>query len=426
MLSLMKSIALAVAIVLVLAALHVRDLVERWDGDVAHLRQVVREKTEGVEWDFNHELARAYDWFRRDDGRELGVAFADKVETWQVKAPAPRLFRAWYLVDDDGRGGPVLRRFDAEAHRFVATAWTDELAAIRAAVIAHRLGPELDRPAALLVPLAARAGDGPIARYALGVLDLDYVTRIFLPRLARDNLGDERVLFYDVGVRRADDPASVLVAAPRPHPEPDVEVPLFRIGFVHLDDVFLDNDLDGECKGLWRLRVTHRDGSIAAHVDRARRRDLILAAAVVALLLASLGLLLISARRAQRLAAQQLAFVAGVTHELRTPLTVIRSAAENLADGVVHEPAHVRRYGALLLGEGRRLSRMVEQAIDVAALETGARPVTTTDYDVAALIAELAAEPNVTTTIAPSLPTLRGDPAAVRTVLGNLIENARK
>ena len=57
----------------------------------------------------------------------------------------------------------------------------------------------------------------------------------------------------------------------------------------------------------------------------------------------------LSTRRAQELARQQLEFVAAVSHELRTPLAVIRSAAENLADGVVNDeradPA-VRRAGA--------------------------------------------------------------------------------
>ena len=47
--------------------------------------------------------------------------------------------------------------------------------------------------------------------------------------------------------------------------------------------------------------------------------------------------------------AQQMEFVAAVSHELRTPLAVIRSAAENLADGVVHDEAQdpqVRRADA--------------------------------------------------------------------------------
>jgi signal transduction histidine kinase len=61
-----------------------------------------------------------------------------------------------------------------------------------------------------------------------------------------------------------------------------------------------------------------------------------------------MGLLVLATRRAQQLATQQMEFVAAVSHELRTPLAVIRSAAENLADGVVPNDAQIRQYGVLM------------------------------------------------------------------------------
>ena len=67
----------------------------------------------------------------------------------------------------------------------------------------------------------------------------------------------------------------------------------------------------------------------------------------------SVGFLILSTRRAQDLARQQLEFVATVSHELRTPLAVIRSAADNLADGVVNDEARIRQYGQLVRREGR-------------------------------------------------------------------------
>jgi signal transduction histidine kinase len=440
----------AIAVAAVLAGLWLRAVLEVRATDVAHLQQVIREGAEGVEWDFNHELKRAYDWFRIDPAAPRGrgdveVRFAEKDAVWRSKAPATRLFRAWYLIGDDGRGEPSLRLLDPGSRRFVAAAWTAELTPVRAAIAARRSarmmiaarmpvalapawGPEIDRPAGLLVPIDRRAGDARGATtYALGLLDLDYVTGTLLPRYLGDDLGEARARAYDVEVRRAADPTSVLRTPAQAHAQADVEVPLFWLDSVHRGDVFVDNR-DEDCRGLWVLRLTHRDGSIAAHVDRERRRDLILSGLVIVVLVASLGLLLWAAWRARRVARQQLVFVAGITHELRTPLAVIRSAAENLADGVVSEPAHVRRYGALLLAEGRRLSQMVEQAIDVAALETrsGAAPVE--DYDLGALVTDLvAASPaGVSTAIAPALPSLRGDPAATRLVLRNLVENARK
>ncbi len=52
------------------------------------------------------------------------------------------------------------------------------------------------------------------------------------------------------------------------------------------------------------------------------------------------GALILSTRRAQRLADMQMEFVTGVSHELRTPLTVIRTAAYNLPRKAGAEPGH--------------------------------------------------------------------------------------
>src|SRR6185436_5546643 len=83
--------------------------------------------------------------------------------------------------------------------------------------------------------------------------------------------------------------------------------------------------------------------------------------------------LVASTRRAHDLARQQLEFVATVSHELRTPLAVIRSAGDNLADGVVADEARVRQYGALVRSEGLRLTELVEQILEFAGLQSGQR-----------------------------------------------------
>ena len=66
-------------------------------------------------------------------------------------------------------------------------------------------------------------------------------------------------------------------------------------------------------------------------------------------------------------------FVAGVSHELRTPVAVIRSAAENLSQGVVGNADRVKRYGQMIEGEARRLGEMVESVLQYAGIESGAR-----------------------------------------------------
>jgi len=144
--------------------------------------------------------------------------------------------------------------------------------------------------------------------------------------------------------------------------------------------------------------------------------------------------LLAAARRAQVLARRQLEFVAGVTHELRTPLTAMRSAAQNLADGVVREPDQVKGYGALIEREGRRLSDMVEQALEYAGIQSGrgfARRPTAVAGVVEGALADLKPLLDekgfaVECDVASGLPTVLGDAPALRRAVGNLIGNAVK
>ncbi len=123
----------------------------------------------------------------------------------------------------------------------------------------------------------------------------------------------------------------------------------------------------------WRLIVKHPSGSLEAAVNAVRRRNLIVSSSILAVLGASVGLLILSTRRAQELARQQMEFVAAVSHELRTPLAVIRSAGDNLADGVVRDDEQIRKYGDLVRNEGRRLTEMVEQILEFAGIQSGQR-----------------------------------------------------
>ena len=129
-------------------------------------------------------------------------------------------------------------------------------------------------------------------------------------------------------------------------------------------------------------------------------------------------------------------FVATVSHELRTPLTVIRSAAQNLSAGVVHEPAQARRYGDLIESEGRRLTDMVEQVLEYAGLAgnrrlTAARPV---DVPRPRTRCRRRRRPRCSTPSASrstldrpdDLPPVLADEDAIRRALQNLIGNALK
>jgi two-component system sensor histidine kinase SenX3 len=185
----------------------------------------------------------------------------------------------------------------------------------------------------------------------------------------------------------------------------------------------------------WRLLVKHPSGSLEAAVNAARRRNLIISSTVLSVLGASVALLVLSTRRAQELARQQMEFVAAVSHELRTPLAVIRSAAENLADGVIKDEDQIRKYGDLVRNEGRRLTEMVEQILEFAGIESGQRAFVLRPVTLAPMLRDIvessealirAAGIEVEYAIEAGLPPVLGDESSLRRVFENLIANAIK
>src|SRR6185312_6408544 len=115
-------------------------------------------------------------------------------------------------------------------------------------------------------------------------------------------------------------------------------------------------------------------------------------------------------------------FVAGVSHELRTPVAVVCSAGENLADGLVRDPAEVRVYGATIRDEGRRLAEMIEQVLEFAGIDSRERQGVREPIAVAALVDEALkacagtlaeARVEVELDVAAGLPAVVGDRAAL-------------
>ena len=191
----------------------------------------------------------------------------------------------------------------------------------------------------------------------------------------------------------------------------------------------------GMHEGRWILMAKHRAGSLEAAVSAVRWRNLMISSGVLMLLTLAVGLILVSARRAQALARQQMEFVAAVSHELRTPVSVIGAAAGNLADGVVGDPQRVRKYGETIQGEARRLAETVERVLQLAGIAAGRAAVTRVPVHPADLINDSigacrveieAAGFTVEVAIAENLPNVVGDVAVLKSALQNLISNAVK
>ncbi|SHG32197.1 Signal transduction histidine kinase [Jatrophihabitans endophyticus] len=117
----------------------------------------------------------------------------------------------------------------------------------------------------------------------------------------------------------------------------------------------------------WRLARPLRRTAAAAHSVAAGNRDVVLPAQgpreVVEVSDAVNGI----AGALAHSEARQRDFLLSVSHDLRTPLTAISGYAESLADGIV--PAdETARVGAVVLGEARRLERLVGDLLDLARL----------------------------------------------------------
>ena len=63
--------------------------------------------------------------------------------------------------------------------------------------------------------------------------------------------------------------------------------------------------------------------------------------------------------------------VAWVSHDLRTPLAGIRAMVEALEDGVVEEPADVKRYYATMRLEADRLAGLVDDLFELSRIQSG-------------------------------------------------------
>ncbi len=491
-----SSLTLAVLLLLLatLGTLQYRWAGELSEGERTRLRASAQSRADALGRDFDHELTRAFQHLQIEPealrSRDFS-AYAREYARWRLESSFPDLVKDVLLVERDGPDHARLSRFDAARGTFEPGPWPAELAPLQERIAGRPRGPMSlilpDLPA-VLVPVAPGPGGGgsgaqprsgvssrgpragiesrreppdtmrrpppgfpPPERgfrppdFVVLVLDLAYARERFLPALAERHFGGPHGLDYALAVLTQDDPPRVVWrSSPSVAflPAADASAGLLELRF---DEAGAPGrrfgfggrpgpPLPPERAGHWRLVAVHSGGSIDTAVAAARMRNLGVGFGILGLLAASGVLLVLAARRSERLARQQMEFVAGVSHELRTPLSVIRSAGENLADGLVQDASQVRSYGALVRDEGRRLTDMVEQVLELAGADA-ARTRASSTVDLAALLeqalrscegemqrAGVVAERSVPA----ALPPVLGDESALGRALRNLLENAIK
>ena len=128
-------------------------------------------------------------------------------------------------------------------------------------------------------------------------------------------------------------------------------------------------------------------------------------------------------------------FLYHVTHELRTPLTSISAYAETLTRPDFNDEQTRQECYNVIIGETRRLSRLVEDILSVSQLEVGTARLNVGQVDLARLLREMVQDHlaaadekgiDLTLTLPPKVPKIRGDKQRLAVLLTNLIGNAVK
>jgi signal transduction histidine kinase len=129
-------------------------------------------------------------------------------------------------------------------------------------------------------------------------------------------------------------------------------------------------------------------------------------------------------------------FVATVSHEVRTPLTSIRSFSEILRDNPDLDAEQRQEFVSIIVKESERLSRLINDILDLAKMEAGTSEWHMADLAPRAVIEEalaataglFAKAPHISleTRIAADLPPIRADADRLTQVIVNLISNAVK
>ncbi len=124
------------------------------------------------------------------------------------------------------------------------------------------------------------------------------------------------------------------------------------------------------------------------------------------------------------------ALLRAVSHDLRSPLTAISAAAEAIALPGVSAPER-EELAAAILGETRRLSRLVDNLLDLSKLEAGAaeprREWLSVEEVIGMALEDLAPQQEAfQLSIDRGLPLVRADSTQLERAFVNVLENARR
>lgn len=470
----------------------------KWVGQISESEQERLQKRLDLDAqhfadDFNRILQNTYFSFQ-SNGENWANNFLDRYQLWQQNSPYPKLIKDFYVIQPNGE----MSRFDAKTKQFTPIAASDRFLVLQnnfEPVDEKNLTltmPVYDQPnrfTATRHPFDAMEAQSPIPPSILQMPNvLAYLVIQLDEGVIKDRIINDLTAKYfpegDYKLSVFSKRQNTAIFQTENLPNSDASVPIFELmpenlAFFVNKDLWTTLNNSGEKKqiilnqrvenristtapiqngqlkiqvfngnnnqiferkalnsnALWALNVRHNAGSLEQFVASSRRKNLLISFGILGLLGGSIGLIFLSARRAQMLAQRQLDFVSAVSHEFRTPIAVIYSAAENLADGVAREGTQVSRYGNLIKGEGKKLGAMVEQILEFAGARSGHKKYDFRQTDVKTVIEgalndcqPLIAEKDFTveTEIYEDLPIIQADSNALSHAIQNLIINGIK
>jgi len=137
----------------------------------------------------------------------------------------------------------------------------------------------------------------------------------------------------------------------------------------------------------WRLQVAPRTAPLLEAKGRTSRfNQFALIALCLAIILVAVLVTAYVADKERRLATLKSEFIANVTHELKTPLSVIRMFSEMLLTQRVSTDEKRQEYLNIICSESERLSSLIQNVLDFAALERGKQRYAMADSDVGELV----------------------------------------
>lgn len=460
MLELIAIAAMATA-VLGLGMLQYRWTTEISSGEQERLKAALGTSIRNLNQQFAYDFERLGESFEIDPeapAATIRPRVLRQYSNWSRNNSLPELVANVHLWTAEDNRRPDLESIDPEAVQFQKSIWPAQL---------KSLEPILARQFELLPPImsghdatywpwtfygdafaivrpifkiSSEEADSDMQVQPIGflVLQLDpsFVKERYFPDLVDHYFGS---LGFKVAVRSASltsqpiylsDPAFPVSGKP-----PDAEINLFDSVGKEASRRGRPPVQPGDDARQWQLAAQYSSGSLEAAVAQWRKQNLVISLGLLAILAGCVMLVLSVARRSERLAEFQMDFVAGFSHELCTPLAVVNSAVENLADGVVDNAEQAQEYVGILRDQSARLERLLDQVLQLASRRFEQSALKLRTVDVTSIVARsiAASEPALRDAgltlhqeIAPDLPVVMADPAALGECVENLINNAIK